>query len=389
MTALNPPQPHSAPWKGQGVLFVLDSSPPSWTGVEEFHYRLASRLKQSGAQPVILYAHMPPEAVRDRMAASGAVIMAANYYSSIPRFHTVLTRIIRQYRVELVQIRHFNYFRILPWLPRLAGVRNIVFTEGNSGYFRTAGWKMPLFRLRTRLVTWPVTHAVGVSGFVKDQLAGAGMNGDRISVIHNGADLERFRPDPKVREKWRQRLNVRPEELLLSTVSWLHRWKNPQVIVQACGRLARRGVPFRLIVAGDGEMREELQLLSRTLEIADRITWLGYYPQPNEVLQAADVFLLASVGEACANALLEAMACGLPIVASQSGGTPELVADGQTGILVPPMDAFGFADAVETLAHQPRLRLGMSENARERARRHFTADMPVERYMELYGKLIT
>ena len=101
-------------------------------------------------------------------------------------------------------------------------------------------------------------------------------------------------------------------------------------------------------------------------------------------MQASDIFLLASVGEAFGNVLTEAMACGAPVVASRSGGIEEIVVDGETGLLVPPRSSAAFADAIEKLATDPQLRNEMGRRARERVLEAFTLDQFVEKTIRVY-----
>ncbi len=116
-----------------------------------------------------------------------------------------------------------------------------------------------------------------------------------------------------------ERFSIRPDEVILSTVSYLRPFKNPQILFEACGELAARHVPFRLFVAGDGDMLPDLRILSEKLGLRDHIVWLGNVVDPRTLRQDADIFLLASVGETFGLVLAEAMACGVPVVGSRSG----------------------------------------------------------------------
>ncbi|HEX5603480.1 MAG TPA: glycosyltransferase family 4 protein, partial [Pyrinomonadaceae bacterium] len=200
-------------------------------------------------------------------------------------------------------------------------------------------------------------------------------------------DTERFKPDEEARKRLSAEYDLNPTDLILSTVSYLRPIKNPQTIVEACGLLAERNVPFRLLVAGDGEMLTELQELSRRLNIADRILWLGLVPNPASLLQASDLFLLTTVGEAFGLVLAEAMACGVPVVATRSGGIVEVIDDGKTGLLVPPLDPAALADALERLAGDPARRHAMGVAGRERVLMNFTVEAAVQNTIRLYESL--
>ena len=183
----------------------------------------------------------------------------------------------------------------------------------NSGVFTATSWRRVLLRLRTRLMTRPATLVIAISEFVKEQLVKGGLPAPKIVVRYLGVDPERFAPERSAREEWVRKFNLGPDELILSTVSYLRPFKQPQILVRTCSVLKIRSVRARLFVAGDGEMLADLKELARLLEIEDRIVWLGNVSDPRTLLQASDVFLLASVGEAFSLVLAEAMACGVPM----------------------------------------------------------------------------
>jgi glycosyltransferase involved in cell wall biosynthesis len=173
----------------------------------------------------------------------------------------------------------------------------------------------------------------------------------------------------------------------MSTVTLLRPFKSPETLVEACAVLAQRGVPARLFVAGDGAMLADLKQLSKRLGTDDRIHWLGFSRDPTGLLQASDVFLLASVGEAGGFVLSEAMGCGVPIVGSRSGVIPECVEEGRTGLLATPRDPVSFADAIQKLAGDESLRRTMSANSRARMLHGFTTDINVRRTLDVYESL--
>jgi len=151
--------------------------------------------------------------------------------------------------------------------------------------------------------------------------------------------------------------------------------------------LAQRGLRSHLVVAGDGEMLGELRQLSLRLGIGDRVHWLGLVPDPASLLQASDIFLLATVGEAFGLALAEAMACGVPVVGSRAGALPEVVHDGETGLLVNPLDAIALADGIEKLARDDALRKRMAQQAIMHVAQNFTAEKSVAGTLAIYDSL--
>lgn len=368
----------------RSIALLLDMSPSVWTSVDEFHCRLCKALSREDILPIVVFAAEGSPQFRGRFEAAGAVMLTQNYWHGGVRYYRRLGEIFRQYHVTLIQTRGFNYFILLWWMVRLQGVRHIVFVEGNSGLLRSGPWKKKLLRLRTLYLTLPLSRTVTVTNFVKRQLIEIGFDERKVQAIYNGVDLARFHPDAAARELWRERYSVRSNEIVVSTISYLRAFKNPHIIVESCARLLERGIAIRLFVAGSGELLEPMKELARKLGIADRVHWLGNFGETEKLLQASDVFVLASVGEAIGNVLLEAMACGVPCVGSRSGGIPEIIDHGTTGYLSAPLDAADFANAMEKLARDSTLRRQMAEESLRQARKRFDVDVTVSQFVDVY-----
>jgi len=369
---------------GQGIALLLDSAPRTWTSQEEIHLRICRRLKSLGIRPVLVYAAELPPDIDKRLREGGAEIEVISYQKGRFHFYQALGRMIKDHSISIVHVCFFDYFSLIPWLARLKGMRAIIYEELNSGLMRATSWKAKLLQLRTLLTTWPIVRIIAVSEFVKKDLIKRGISADRILVKYLGIDEERFKPNPQARELWVREHSVQPDELIVSTVTVLRPFKDPETIVEACAILAERAVHARLCVAGDGALLPSLKDMTKRLRLTERINWLGYCKDPVNLLQASDVFLLASIGEAGGLALLEAMACGVPIIASRSGVNGEYVAEGQTGLLANPRDPVSFADAIESVALDRQLLRTMSANSRTRLLREFTVDIDVENTLRIY-----
>lgn len=373
--------------QGPNVAFLLDSAPRTWSSQEDRHLRLCQALSERGGRPILVFASKLPPEIQNRFEQGGVSVVTINYEDGIAQYYKELGKLIERNAIGRVHIIFFDYFRAVMWLARLQGVKSILYEMQNGGVFRATSWKRRLIHARNRIMTAPLVRIIAISDYIKGQLVQGGIPEDRIVVRHLGIDTNRFKPDLSARERWAKEFSIGPDEIILSTVSYLRAIKNPQIIVQACALLAERGVPVHLFVGGDGEMLEELKQLSRDLRIAERIHWLGLVADPTSLLQASDVFLLATVGEAFGLVLAEAMACGVPVVASRAGAIPEVVKNGETGLLVNPCDPVALADGIETLARDKPLRQKMSQEAISRVRANFTLEQSVEETLAIYNSL--
>ena len=368
----------------ESAAFLLDSAPKHWDTRNEFHLRLCRGLIALGVKPVTAFSHDLPDAMRERYRAAGAEVVALNYADGWSPYLADLGRLVNKYSIGQVHIRFFDYFSAVPWMARLRGVRHILFTEANSGEWKSTSWKAHLVRLRARVACRPLTRVIAISEFIKTRLICLGVEEDRITVVYNGVDTDRFRPDPAARLRLCESVPVEPGEFLLTTAATLLPWKHNDVTLKACSLLKLRGVPFRLFIAGEGPLREELQTLSQELGIADRVYWLGQYPWPERLFQACDVFVLSSTGEAFGNVLAEAMACGAPVVGSDSGAIGEIVENGVTGSLTEPLSPTRLADALQDLAADPARRREMGRRGLERVRERFAMDIAVRQTIGVY-----
>ncbi len=205
-----------------------------------------------------------------------------------------------------------------------------------------------------------------------------------IEVIYNWVDPERFKPirDPAYRARFAQ-----PEEAIVLHVSNFRSVKRPLDALRVFAGILER-LPARLLMIGDGPLRQECVELAHELEIAGRVQFLESTPSIEKFMSVADLFLLPSEQESFGLVALEAMASGVPVVASQVGGLPELVEEGKTGFLRPVGDVPGMLEAsLEILTSRTRRR-NMGEAARARAIEHFRPEVVLPRYLEVYEKTL-
>jgi glycosyltransferase involved in cell wall biosynthesis len=362
--------------QGQVVAMLLDSAPRTWGSREEMHLRFSQALMSQGVRAVLVFSKDISQEVRNRYLTNGIeVAPAMNYQKGVFRYFRLLGKLIRDYSVTTVHIAFFNYFSFIPWLARLRGVRYIVYHERNPGVIRARSWKKRLLRLRGRLASVPMTQVAAISQFIKHQLIEVGIPARKISLVYNGIDTHRYCPDTLAKQRLINTFSIGATEIILATLSYLMPHKNIDIVIEACAEVVRRGVAVRLFVIGDGQMREELEALSEKVHIANRTHWLGHISDPVPILQACDIFLMASLGEGFGLALAEAMACGAVGLAARSGALSEIVEDGRSGLLVAPRDIPALADAIEKLAKDANLRRQMARHGLERVRTYFsTAD---------------
>ncbi|HEX9428599.1 MAG TPA: glycosyltransferase family 4 protein, partial [Candidatus Polarisedimenticolia bacterium] len=190
---------------------------------------------------------------------------------------------------------------------------------------------------------------------------------DQFRVIRSGIDLRPLRLARTARPGCRARLGLAPEEIVVGCLARLEPIKGVDELLEGFLIAARNRPRLRLFLGGDGPMRDRLTERAAASGLGDRVTVTSRWVVPEEVLPAFDCFVLASRNEGMGRALVEAMAAGLPVIASAVGGVPEVLEEGRDGLLIPPGDAEAVALAIARLADDPALRLEMGRRARRRA----------------------
>jgi glycosyltransferase involved in cell wall biosynthesis len=267
-----------------------------------------------------------------------------------------LVEIIRAERMELVHA-HLSTAAFLGGIAaRMAGVPCVATVHG----FTSVLWYRPAHRL------------IAVSEAVKMHLLHQGIPEERVRVVHNGVALERFSPAPPAAAK--RALGLDPDLPVAGIVGRLSAEKGQAVALAAWARVAEAHPGARLLLVGDGDAAETCLALAAELGIADLVTFTGFQADPTPYLAACDVVLMPSLREGLGLAALEAMALERPVVASRTGGIPEAVRDGETGLLVPPDDAAALADAILTLFADPARCTAYGQAGRARVAAHFNAE---------------
>jgi glycosyltransferase involved in cell wall biosynthesis len=206
-----------------------------------------------------------------------------------------------------------------------------------------------------------------------------------VATIPNGIDVDRFL-QPDAGREWRRAHGFSAEDRLAVSVARLEPQKNPHGLVDAFARALPDNARWHLLLVGDGNLREEVCGHIARLRLGHRVHLLGIRADVVDLLSAADVFVLASHWEGNPMAVMEAMAAGLPVVATAAGGVPEVVEHGVTGLLAPPGDTEALASALAELARDPQRRDEFRQAALRRVLR-FSLSAMIASYSELFVSL--
>ncbi len=299
-----------------------------------------------------------------------------------------LAKRLRQGRYDIVHT-HTSKAGLLGRLAaERAGVPIVVHTpHGNvfHGYFN---------RYVSRAFVWAERHAARrtdrivelTPGGIEEYLEEGIGQREQFTVIFSGIDTAPFGEAIERREDTRHELGVGPEHLLVGGVGRLEPVKGFIHFVHAARSIAESQPAARFVLAGQGSLDRELR--SEAAPLSGRFQFLGLREDVPRLMAALDVLVVPSLNEGMGRVLLEAGAAGVPVVASDVGGIPDIVDDGETGLLVPPRDATAIAEAVLSLLHTPERRSLMGATARAKVVPHFSLESMVARIENLYEELL-
>jgi sugar transferase (PEP-CTERM/EpsH1 system associated) len=219
-----------------------------------------------------------------------------------------------------------------------------------------------------------------------------GVPEDKIRQIYNGVDQELFKPRDCDRQEVAPPGFLTERSFVIGTVGRLAAVKDQSTLIRAFKTLVDKnpesGSDYRLIIVGDGPLRIQLQELISELHLEKWVWMTGDRSDIPDILNIFDLYVLTSLGEGISNTILEAMATGLPIIATDVGGNPELVEEGVNGRLIPREDPGALANCIQELnGDQERLR-NMGKSSLDKVKERFNWDKAVERYLSVYDELI-
>jgi len=220
---------------------------------------------------------------------------------------------------------------------------------------------------------------------IRQMLVGDGVPSARTVTVHEGIDIERVeRAEPANLhgEFW-----LPHHAPLVGNVAALVPHKGQRHFVEAAHLVVQQVPDARFIIAGEGELRPQLERQIKDHHLEKHVILAGFRPDVLSVHKAFDIFVMSSVTEGLGTSLLDAMAAGKPIVGTRAGGIPEVVADGETGILVEPRDHVAMADAIVRLLKDETLRRQMGDAGRARARSLFSAERMVQNTLKVYERV--
>ncbi len=335
---------------------------------------IAKALHVRGHQVTMLT--RPNAWVGKRAAAAGIEVLQ----SHLKRYPSELKRVADDIRKRQIDVVHThmssaNFFGVI--LRRILGIRNVVASAHNR-YFQLH------WMFNDRVIA--VSEATR-----KFHCRYNGVAKSRIDVVHNFIDQKRFQDlDPRERNDIRNEFGFSPEHRLIGIIGDVIPRKGLIHLVRALPEIVHRVPNVQIVCGGKPNKKYQMRVKAEAenLGVDDYITWLGLRDDVARILAMLDVYALPSLEENLPLSILEAMACGIPVVASAVGGIPECVLDGTTGFLVPPANPKKLGESISTVLCQPQLAQSMGHASSRRVQDQFSIGSQVEKIETIFQRMV-
>ncbi len=371
--AATPASPMSSKPSRPLRILEVGSCFPGWGGTEIHVLNLSEQLVKRGHDVTI--SARPGRFVDTQARARGLSVFNTTIEKQQDwRDSRAYLRFLREKKFDIVHAHWRPDYIVPPTLARLARVP-VVLLSHHSPFPLKKKERVILPRLCNRMIA--------LSESVRQMLLHTGLPADFVTTIHHGTDTEAFRKTTVSPETVRAEWGVPKGRFVVGIVGRIAEEKGVTDLMRAVAKL--KDLPVHLVIVGDGPWDLLLRHLEYELKLGDRVTFAGFRQDVNNAINALDVLVLASTwAEPCAAVVQQAMALGKPVVGTDMGGTPEMVASGETGLIVPPQNPDALASALRAVYNDPARRAEMGRAGRVRVDDLFTLSGMTDRIESLY-----
>jgi glycosyltransferase involved in cell wall biosynthesis len=364
------------------VILIYDFPPQVLGGTEIATYSIAKHLVQRGHEVHVVTTWgkgLPRERIEDGFTVHRSRVIVKPVLGSTSYFIHAYSA-VKKINPDLIHAQNISLALYALLIKKTLKKPYVTWAQGSDIY------------LPSRFFRWfykfNLKNAGAVIAQTSDEKGIMQKICDRdIMILPSGIDLGRF--SNLSRESSRSGLQIKKGEKVILFVGKLHAVKGVNYLIQAMNVIRQKEPKTRLILVGDGEERRDLEKLTSSLNLADSVTFVGKVPNEKvpQYMAAADIFVLPSLSEGFPMVIVEAMASGLPIVTTNVTGLPEIVHNGENGLLVEPKNSVELAEKILLLLQDDELRGDIAQNNRQRAK-DYTWEKVVDNLEEVYQKVV-
>lgn len=346
------------------------NSHKSWGGGEKWYYDMATRLAAKGYKVTVVTNKQSELKRRLQNAALNKYEVKVTNLSFLNVWVLLkICTIIRKERIDTIIVNLSSDLKTAGLAAKIAGTEKILYARGIANPVRNSFLNRWLFQ---RILTGVIANSEETKRSILKNNP-ALISSSKIQVVYLGIDLK------NTAKHFQGPIRVsQADKFILGTAGRLEKVKNHKFLIEAAKRLKERGAKFKLLIAGDGSLKNELTAYAKSMGVENEIEFLGFIDDIASFMAAIDVFVLSSFSEGFGYVLIEAMAFKKPVIAFNHSSSPEIVIDQQTGFLIAKNDIEEFVEKTLMLLENRNLCEQLGENGRKRVEEKFTLEMTLD-----------
>jgi len=368
------------------ILYVIQTL-KGFGGTEKHLCELVKRLDKNRYEPIVCCFESGKGKMVQELRKIGieTIVLPIKkiYGFGTLRYGFRLRNFIKQKQIKIVQSFHVNADLYIPLVAKLSGIPVVVSSRRDLGFDRKKQHS-----IIQRFVNIFVDKIIVNSEAVKNRLIEQeNVNSNKINIIYNGVDLEYFRQDRNT-QQIRERFGIAPSEFVVGSIANFNPIKGGNFFLETCYLLLKEGINVKFLLIGAGPLLKKYEDMVGRLAISQKVIFTGNIKNVNELLSIMDISVNSSLSEGFSNTILESMAAGKPVVATNVGGNPEAVINGKTGLLVPSKDSKALTEAILYLLKNRKISQNMGIAGRKRAEQFLTIERMIKDMDTLYNALL-
>lgn len=365
-----------------------------------FYYRQAKKLVEMGHEIFIITIqrlNMPKFEIMDGISVyrfpSYTISKLGYEIPHFPKLTQIVKKVCNEHKLDVLEFATQDFLTSIPalYIKKWVNVPILVTVNGLPGisWFSDNRIVDGVGYVYTNLIGKRIIKAADgvrlLHSSLYNDLLKFGVDGEKMKTIHRGVDTTVFHPNYNVSDV-RKELRIKEDDISVLFVGRLIKMKGVEYLIRAVKGLIPLYSNLKLVIVGDGDAREENERI--TSSIKENVIFTGYRSDAYRFMCAADIVVLPSLCEGCPNVVLEAMACGTPVIASRVGAVPDIIENDKTGIIVKPKDVVGLKRALVQLMEDRELAREMGERGRGRIENYFTWDAVCKKLEGFYEEVI-
>ncbi|OBX24510.1 glycosyltransferase involved in cell wall biosynthesis [Gelidibacter algens] len=327
------------------------NSTDQWGGGEKWHLETCIYMQQQGYEVLFICNEGSELHKRLKKTTVEYVLIKITNLSFLNPFSFIkVKKILKQHHIDIIIMNLSRDLKVAGIAAKLAGVKRVIYRRGSAIPIKNSAINRYYF---SSVVTDILANSIATKRTVLENNPNL-FPEEKIEVIYNGIAIDSF-----LERDFKPVYNKKLDEFVLVNLGRLEFQKNQKFLIDIAQELKFRNLNFKLIIGGEGRLKDDLETLAQTLNVKEEILFPGFIKNPKDIMHSGDVFLLSSLWEGFGYVLAEAALCKKPIVAFNVSSNPEVVINNETGFLTPLNDVHLFADKIEYLYNNPEIRKEM------------------------------